>query len=161
MKRKVYTSLYLSEILYPILFCIAVMVVQLMFYFRLMDDTEKVQESNSLELMPVFVMFGLMVFFILYMLCRVVIFDEKGISYRYFKKKYYIGWDDVQYVKLSLNNYDKIGLGSYIVISNSPYPAQHTDFRASRDGFIVLKYRRSALSIIKKHYNGEIIKAAK
>lgn len=161
MKRRVYTSLYLWEILYPILFCVAVIVVQLVFYFRLLDNTVDVQKSNPLELLSVFVMFGLMIFFVLYMLCRTVTFDENGMRYKYFKKEHFIAWEDVQYVKISLNNYDKIGVGSYIVVATSPYPLQHTDFRASQEGFIVLKYRRSAMSLIEKHYNGEVIRASK
>lgn len=161
MKRKVYTSLYLSEILYPILFCVAVIVVQLMFYFRLLHNTQEVQASTPAELFPVFVMFALMIFFILYMLCRIIVIDDTGIRYKYFKKNFFIAWDDVKYVKISLNNNDKVGFGSYLVIATSPYPLQHTDFRASQEGFIVFKYRRSALSVIEKHYNGEIIRAAK
>lgn len=161
MKRRVYTSLYLSEILYPILFCVAVITVQLMFYFRLLYRTEVVQKSTPLELLPAFVMFCLMLFFVFYMLFRIVVLDDDGICYKYFKKKYFIAWDDVKYVKISLNNNDKVGFGSYLVIATSPYPLQHTDFRASQDGFIVFKYRRSALSVIEKHYSGEIIKAAK
>lgn len=161
MKRRIYTSLYLSEILYPILFCIAVIVVQLMFYFRLLDRTEVVQKSTPLELLPAFVMFLLAIFFVLYMLCRFIVMDENGIRYKYFKKNYFIAWDDVKYVKISLNNNDKVGFGSYLVIATSPYPLQHTDFRASQEGFIVFKYRRSALSVIEKHYSGEVIRAAK
>lgn len=161
MKRRIYTSLYLSEILYPILFCIAVIVVQLMFYFRLLDRTEVVQKSTPLELLPAFVMFLLAIFFVLYMLCRFIVMDENGIRYKYFKKNYFIAWDDVKYVKISLNNNDKVGFGSYLVIATFPYPLQHTDFRASQEGFIVFKYRRSALSVIEKHYLGEVIRAAK
>ena len=163
MKRKIYNSLYLSEILYPILFCVGVIVLQLTFYFRLQNNTQydEVQKSTPLELLPAFVMFGLMIFFIFYMLLRFVTMDDNGVRYRYFKKNYFIPWADVKYVKVSLNSYDKVGYGSYLVIATDPYPLQHTDFRASTEGFIVLKYRRSAMKFVEKHYNGEVIRAQK
>ena len=58
-----------------------------------------------------------------------------------------------------MNANGKIGRGSYIVIATDSYALQYTDFRASREGFIVLRYRMSALDIIKKHYDGDVIRA--
>ena len=163
MKRKIYNTLYIWEILYPILFCVGVIVLQLSFYFRLQDNTQydEVQKSTPLELFPEFIMFGLIIFFVFYMLLRFVIMDDNGVRYRYLKKDYFIKWEDVKYVKVSLNSYDKVGYGSYLVIATNPYPLQHTDFRASTEGFVVMKYRRSALKLVEKHYTGEIIRAQK
>ena len=163
MKRKIYNTLYIWEILYPILFCVGVIVLQLSFYFRLQDNTQydEVQKSTPLELFPAFIMFGLIIFFVVYMLLRFVIMDDNGVRYRYLKKDYFIKWEDVKYVKVSLNSYDKVGYGSYLVIATNPYPLQHTDFRASTEGFVVMKYRRSALKLVEKHYTGEIIRAQK
>ncbi len=158
MNRKKYTTLYLTESIYPIVFLIAMIVLEFVFYFRLLAD-ESQAASTPLELLPIVLFLGGIVFVVLYMLFRFVEFSDEEITYRDLKNKYSLRWEDVQYVKITLNGNNRIGRGSYIVIANSPYTLQHTDFRSSRDGFMVLKYRPSVLSIVKKHYNGEIIHA--
>ncbi len=161
MKSKKYTSLYLYEIIYPVIFCITVITLILYFYFRLQkgSDTVNVAASTPGELFPIPIITLLMLFIILYMGCRWIYFNDEGIKYKDLKNNYFIPWDQVKYVKITLNNWQKVGKGSYIVIATDSYALQYTDFRASRDGFIVLKYRLSALDIIKKHYNGDIIRA--
>ena len=160
MKKRVYTSLYLLELLYPILFCVAIIVLQLMFYIRLLDGTDKVAPSAPVELLIIIVMLALIVFIVLYMLWRFVSFDDKGVYYKDIRKSYFIPWENVHYVKITFNGNQKIGRGSYIVITSSQYSLQYTDFRASREDFVVVRYRISALDIVKKHYDGEIIRAA-
>ena len=159
MKRKRYTSLYLSESLFLILFFAAIITVQIIFYIRYIDGTDKVRSSTPGDLLPSGILLILIVFVVLYMLCRFVCFDDKGVYYKHLKKSYFIPWEDVRYVKITLNANDKVGFGSYIVIATDQYALQYTDFRASRENFIVLRYRISALDFIKKHYNGEIIRA--
>ncbi len=161
MKKKIYTSLYLWELFYPILFCSAVIAVQLMFYFRLENGTDQVQASTPLELFPAFLMLLLIVFLVLYMVCRIVTFDSNGIKYTHLKQSHFIRWEDVQYVKITLNSNDHIGYGSYLVIATEQNPVTHSDFRASREGFIVLRYRPSALNIVKQHYKGDIVRVGK
>lgn len=160
-KPKKYTVLYIFELLYPIVFGLGIVALLLMFYFRLMDDTEKVQHSSPLELMPAVVMLGAVVFFILYAACRVVTLDDDGVHYRDLRHKYFLPWEDVKYVKITYNGNDKVGRGSYMVLSSDQYPIQHSDFRASQSDFIVFRYRISALSHISEHYKGEIIRARK
>ena len=159
MKQKRYTSLYLSESLYLVLFFSAIIVVQIVFYIRYIDGTDKVRPSAPTDLLPSAILLCLIVFVILYMFYRFVLFDEKGVRYKDIKKSYFISWSDVHYVKITLNANGKIGRGSYIVIATDSYALQYTDFRASREGFIVLRYRMSALDIIKKHYDGDVIRA--
>lgn len=160
MKRKKYTSLYLSESIYLILFFTAIIVAQIVFYVRYIDGTDKIDPSTPTDLIPSVLFFFLIIFVVLYMLYRFVSFDNNGVCYKSLRKKYFIAWSDVHYVKITLNANGKVGRGSYIVIATDSYALQYTDFRASRDGFIVLRYRISAIDVIRKHYSGDIIKAS-
>lgn len=160
MKRKKYTSLYLSESLYLILFFAAIIIVQVVFYIRYENGTDKIEPSTPTDLIPSALFLCLIVFVVLYMLYRFVLFDDKGVYYKSIKNRYFIAWSDVHYVKITLNSNGKVGHGSYIIIATDSYALQYTDFRASREGFIVLRYRISAIDVIKKYYSGDIVRAS-
>lgn len=159
MKQKKYSVLYPYEFIYPIAFCIAISGLILYFYFRLINGgSNGVRESSLGDLFPIPILMVLAIFILLYMGCRWVRYDDSGVYYKDLKNYYFIPWEKIKYVKLTVNNWEKIGKGSYIVISTDSYALQNTDFRASRDGFIVMKYRISALDIIKKYYKGDIVR---
>ena len=172
MKPKKYTVLYLSESVFPIFFCVAIIALEFMFYFRLLgggklDAAEavatgatNVASSSLLDLFPVPFFIAGIVFVVLYMLYRFVILDDNGVTYKDIKKKYFIPWENIRYVKITFNANNVVGRGSYVILSTDAYPLQHTDFRASREDFIVLRYRRSVIKHIKGHYDGEITRAS-
>lgn len=160
MKPKKYTALYLYEIIYPILFCIAIIAMLIYFYIRLRKGTENVAPSSIVDLIAIPIFIALIAFIILYMYYRFITFNDNGVYYKDLRKSFFIDWKNVNYIKITLNGNQKIGIGSYIVISSDQYTLQYTDFRATREDFIVLRYRRSALNIIKKNCDGVIVKAS-
>ncbi len=159
MKEKKFTSLYLSETITPIIICSLFIILNLVFFFRLLDGAPTINASSLLDLVPIPIFLGVILLVVLYMLCRFITLNDAGVTYKDLKYSYHIPWEEVKYVKITLNSNGKLGRGSYIIIATAQYSLQYTDFRACRDGFIVFRYREPIIDYIKHHYDGEIFKA--
>ncbi len=154
-----FSVLYKTEYVSYIVFCLAIIAAQIFFYIYYKDGTSRIPPSSPEDLIPSIFMLGLMIFVIQYLAKRTIIMDNIGVTYKTVKNQYHIDWKDVKYVKVTLNSNDRVGRGSYIVIAEAEYALQYTDFRAARDGFIVMRYRNSILEEIKKHYDGDVFRA--
>ena len=154
-KPKKFTVLYLSEILAPLIFCAVSIALIIWFYIRNLGlDSEAA--SQKIELLPVFLLLIFAAFVALYMI-RTVAVDEKGLRYRAVGKTIFLSWEDVHYVKITKNANGSFGRGSYIILATFPFASDHTDFRASAEGCIVLRNRRKVIRLIRNYYTDEII----